>query len=538
MNAKKTKALIIGLFAALGLFAIVMMAIEIGANKEKTANTLFRGGILLATCVIGILKMIGKKSGIRITPEWVSDHFEKELRGAFEGEERKNERGRLLFAAACYAKDENKKAEVHLSRLLPLCQATEDFRSVLLFLALCNADMGYSKLAIGYYRELLRYDPTCSTAWSNLGLLYRKEGKHTDALACYANALESDPENAYAHNNMATAYFSLGEYELALSYAKTALSIKADLFQASNAACLACHLLGRAEEGQKYFRISVTNGADGSELAQTIQNLGGVSAEPARENGIPAPLRDALTDFIRKTSRPFLRACLPAMGTNSKLGGIPVAEVPVDSDGNPMQLLALIDCEELMGLPCFPKKGFLQFFIADTPLYGADFDHPTVQKNFRVTYHNSSVEQLQGISQPAPSPQFPIKGRFYLQYALSVAPMNDEDYRFEAQMNQCLKAHGLPDFDQLEGDQQEYLRGAVHSEGHRLGGYPHFTQEDPRRNAEYQRYDTLLLQIDTHDLQNDVKIMIGDEGVMNFFIPSENLRRLDFSDILYWWDCH
>ena len=48
-------------------------------------------------------------------------------------------------------------------------------------------------------------------------------------------------------------------------------------------------------------------------------------------------------------------------------------------------------------------------------------------------------------------------------------------------------------------------------QGHKIGGYPFFTQTDPREWEEkYQQHDILLLQIDTDDSLN---IMWGDSGV-------------------------
>ncbi len=31
---------------------------------------------------------------------------------------------------------------------------------------------------------------------------------------------------------------------------------------------------------------------------------------------------------------------------------------------------------------------------------------------------------------------------------------------------------------------------------------------------------------------------IGDGGVINFLIPHEKLKKRDFSDVLFWWDCY
>ena len=70
---------------------------------------------------------------------------------------------------------------------------------------------------------------------------------------------------------------------------------------------------------------------------------------------------------------------------------------------------------------------------------------------------------------------------------------------------------------------------------HRIGGYPYFTQEDPRE--ENSKYDFLLFQLDSDYTDNTDKVMWGDSGIGNFFINSERLKKLDFSDVLYNWDC-
>ena len=68
-------------------------------------------------------------------------------------------------------------------------------------------------------------------------------------------------------------------------------------------------------------------------------------------------------------------------------------------------------------------------------------------------------------------------------------------------------------------------------EGNKMLGYPFFTQEDPR--GKDSPYDILLLQIDTSEF-----VIWGDGGVCNFFIKKEKLKKADFSDILYNWDCY
>jgi uncharacterized protein YwqG len=68
--------------------------------------------------------------------------------------------------------------------------------------------------------------------------------------------------------------------------------------------------------------------------------------------------------------------------------------------------------------------------------------------------------------------------------------------------------------------------------GHKIGGYAWFTQHDPRDTKAYKEY-VLLLQVDSQ-LPH---ICWGDLGVGNFFIHPHDLERMDFSRVLYNWDC-
>ena len=80
--------------------------------------------------------------------------------------------------------------------------------------------------------------------------------------------------------------------------------------------------------------------------------------------------------------------------------------------------------------------------------------------------------------------------------------------------------------------------------GHKIGGFPLKTQYDPCTANDY--HDFLLLQLDsdysscTDENGNfffQEKIMWGDAGAGQFFINREALKLLDFSDVLYHWDC-
>ncbi|MGN1033047.1 MAG: DUF1963 domain-containing protein, partial [Intestinibacter sp.] len=99
---------------------------------------------------------------------------------------------------------------------------------------------------------------------------------------------------------------------------------------------------------------------------------------------------------------------------------------------------------------------------------------------------------------------------------------------------------GFYDLEEVyDGDDfYEFLEEYNSGDGIKIGGYPFFTQEDPRE-YDYGGYNTLLLQIDSiDDDDEDIHIMWGDSGVGNFFISAEDLKNRDFSNVLYNWDCY
>ena len=69
-------------------------------------------------------------------------------------------------------------------------------------------------------------------------------------------------------------------------------------------------------------------------------------------------------------------------------------------------------------------------------------------------------------------------------------------------------------------------------DGHKLGGYPDFTQSDPRGEDDDDL--VLLFQLDT---DREMGVMWGDAGIVNFFIRRADLIARDFSRVAYHWDC-
>ena len=67
----------------------------------------------------------------------------------------------------------------------------------------------------------------------------------------------------------------------------------------------------------------------------------------------------------------------------------------------------------------------------------------------------------------------------------------------------------------------------------KIGGYGYFTQTDPREySPQYKDHKVVLL----HMISDD-EICWGDCGVGNFLIRAEDLENLDFSQVIYNYDC-
>ena len=237
----------------------------------------------------------------------------------------------------------------------------------------------------------------------------------------------------------------------------------------------------------------------------------------------------------------------------SKFGGIPYwdfsKEFPTDSKGKKLNLLAQINFDkENFNNELLPKNGMLQFYISSSnDIYGANFDEEDEQTDWRVVYHESVNYDINekeildnGVSffkDASPDYYAPFTDEYKIKFIEEEHPINIEDDSFDSVVAKVLKDKFNVDVE--EGWVEDYLEQIdkdfykkFSKWGHKLLGYPTFTQSDPRCMEKYSRYDTLLLQIDSDD-----DIMWGDVGVANFFINKEDLKNKDFSRILYNWDC-
>ena len=240
---------------------------------------------------------------------------------------------------------------------------------------------------------------------------------------------------------------------------------------------------------------------------------------------------------------------------DSKVGGLPYWDptktYPTDSNGKKMFLLAQINFDREKAASPLPQGGMLQFFVGGEEMYGLDFDHPTAQKDWRIVYHEKidtcvTAEAVEAMGIPVSlddeevdSPVFRSCVFRLVKKETWLTPDNWE--RFDELTLEVAKDL----FDQTDAESADEVFGEdqyalvqdedFNFENSHLLGHPFFTQADIRERG--WRYDTLLFQLDTECCEEKDIVMWGDMGVGNFFINAEDLKRLDFSNVLYNWDC-
>ncbi len=238
----------------------------------------------------------------------------------------------------------------------------------------------------------------------------------------------------------------------------------------------------------------------------------------------------------------------------SKLSGLPYWDlskpVPVDGEGKPMLLLAQINFDRAGTAAPLPTHGMLQFFIrSDDDVFGACFDGEDEDKNFRVIYHGTvdesvTREQVAALGFLDGTGEEKIYTPVYRELAVkvekAVSYMTLADEQAEPLLKELARSLGVEfggktSYDALNKEDRDYLWDNIPGGKHWMLGHPYFTQYDPRDPG--GPYDTLLLQIDTDGEGRDDYVMWGDAGVGNFFINREKLEQLDFSDVMYTWDC-
>ena len=257
----------------------------------------------------------------------------------------------------------------------------------------------------------------------------------------------------------------------------------------------------------------------------------------------------------------------PLSVTSSKFGGVPYlpegVDAPTNAHGDPLGMIAQINCAELPDNDIYPKTGILQFWLDPTDdLYGANYDNPIAQDNNRVMYYpeigapNSGVGLAQVDREEGEFPGYWPISPLDMELALSFEAIEQgeavlsEDFFnvFVHQWNslypdQTIKS--LWDLDDLSDEPVTDFFDDF-AEFHKIGGKPIFVQGDPRDVRDnLKNYTVDLLTIVSGDVRDpqggedsrNIEIMWGDMGTANWLITPEQLAACDFSQVLFEWSC-
>jgi uncharacterized protein YwqG len=214
----------------------------------------------------------------------------------------------------------------------------------------------------------------------------------------------------------------------------------------------------------------------------------------------------------------------------------------------PLYLLAQINFEEIPKIPNFPESGILQFFIAANDMYGMNWGNLTTQDEFRIIYHKEIIKDesklLDFMPEITRTDMLPFKGEYKLvsqEIETMYADTYSEDFTdvFVDCANKILDEPINSIYDIDDDFIEEMIWNRNSREKAFIGGYPFFTQSDPRYKKEIADCNIVLFELDSFcDNKENIDIMWGDCGTGVFLIPEENLKNLDFSKVLYNYDCY
>ncbi len=278
-------------------------------------------------------------------------------------------------------------------------------------------------------------------------------------------------------------------------------------------------------------------------------------------------IKKVVLDILEKNKKPMIKISLSDDKPNlfqSKFGGVPYlpkdVEAPKNKKNEQLTLLAQINIEELPKNNIYPmEEGILQFWILNDDVLGLDYD-THLGDGFKVVYYkeiDKSVTEEEVLEKYKPykdeDSYFPIENEFSLSFKLTDGYFSDSNDDFREIVDKEMKKFHIENKEKYKEilkvyDNKEYLSywdiwdileedkeigKKLFEAGHKIGGFPNFTQSDVREIGDYE---ILLLQIDSEGTEKN-EIIWGDCGIANFFIREKDLKELNFEKVIYNWDC-
>ena len=253
----------------------------------------------------------------------------------------------------------------------------------------------------------------------------------------------------------------------------------------------------------------------------------------------------------------------PLPVTSSKFGGVPYlpegVDAPTNTHGDPLGMIAQINCAELPDNDVYPKTGIVQFWLnLKDDQWGMNFDNPIAQDNTRVTYYpelgipnaNAALPQVDwdDVGWPICPEDVELALGFEVIQQGDVILSEEFFDTFVEQWNSLYPDQTIEELDELDDLSDELVTDFLDdfTEFHKIGGKPIFVQNDPRDFEDnLKNYTVDLLTIvsgEVHDPRGgedsrNIEIMWGDMGTANWLITPEQLAARDFSQVLFEWSC-
>lgn len=510
------KVIVLIIWLCLVISVVSYMVYDGVVNKNiPEGHEIIKGVSSLAVGTLGIIRLFNGHRSARKPLSYYKKFYSEQLNGVFTDDDKT-----LKSLVECYRlfdEDRMKDALKNLSKLKTKCVRTRDKEAVSLIMALCYDDLNMPDKAIHEYNNVIRFNPMNSTAHSNLGLIYEKMEGYRKAIDCYKAAIDADSMNPMAYNNLGAVLFKAGARDEAENLFLKALELKPDLRNSADYLALIYAMKRDDIKSREYFNRSVSNGGDAKWLKKKIQEI---SCDLS-----------VIDELIRRwkgmTELEGIKIRLGAKSSKSVIGGRLNESAPLDETGHPMRLLAAIFFSEMPKLKDFPDKGVLRFYIAENESYGMSFHEQTKQKNFRVLY-DEDESAFESSAMSVQSENFPVYGSFHIEFSKVKEAM---PFSVDGAQDLFEEKFGV-----IEDGIFDSLYDSLVVDYSKVGGYPYFTQFDPRE-SKYKEYDTLLFQLNSTSINGKDLVMFGDCGVCNFFISKKDLKRKDFSNVLYNWDC-
>ena len=267
------------------------------------------------------------------------------------------------------------------------------------------------------------------------------------------------------------------------------------------------------------------------------------------EEQMNAYIEQALKLFEERSEKPCVYFSLTDSEPDifsCKVGGTPYLPhgeyPPRDSkSGAEMRLLCQMDCTAFARMPDYPHEGMLQIWFA--PL----------QDSYDVTYHphiDRTVTEAEVRAKITPMTDeekdefFVVNGGYGMNLHPGRDTMSTADDRCGSLLYQCLmEVSGGTFVDRFSDDLPALFEDMIsQGDGHKFGGYHYDPQtwftgdynQNWKSDLGSDSEELLLFQLEYEhgygkDWREGAKVILGDCGVIQFFITRKDLKALNFA---------